>query len=135
VSIENINGTKIFLQEFGAGDPLILVHGSWAEHMEWPFVVPLLAPRFRVSVYDRRGHSRSRRAGDGPRSVHEDDLAGLIEAFDLSPMHLAGSSYGASIALGLAARRPELAGSLIAHEPPLLGHGVVDGNAEPQPML
>jgi len=59
--IENINGVSIFLQEFGSGSPLVLVHGSWVDHMEWPFVVPLLAPRFRVTVYDRRGHSQSQR--------------------------------------------------------------------------
>ena len=58
---EEINGVSIFLEEFGSGDPLVLVHGSWVDHMEWPFVVPLLAPRFRVTVYDRRGHSQSER--------------------------------------------------------------------------
>ena len=38
-----------------------------------------------------------------------------------APVHLVGNSYGASIALGLAARRPDLVRSVIAHEPPLLG--------------
>jgi pimeloyl-ACP methyl ester carboxylesterase len=119
VSIENINGTKIFLQEFGAGDPLILVHGSWADHMEWPFVVPLLAPRFRVSVYDRRGHSQSERLPT-QGSVREDvaDLAAIIERAG-APAHVLGNSMGASMSLRLAAERPELIRTLMAHEPPL----------------
>jgi len=67
--------------------------------------------------------------------VHEDDLAALIEALDLGPTHVAGSSYGASIALGLASRRPELVHSLVAHEPPALGNGVAGGNTELRPMM
>jgi pimeloyl-ACP methyl ester carboxylesterase len=113
----------------------VLVHGGWTDHRSWQLVVPGLAGSFHVVAYDRRGHSHSRRASDGPRSMHEDDLAALIEAFDLGPTHVAGSSYGASIALGLASRRPELVRSLIAHEPPLLGNGVVGGSAELQPMM
>ena len=130
-----VGGGTLFCVAAGSGDPLVLVHGGWTDHRSWQFVVPKLAESFHVVAYDRRGHSRSRQAGDGPRSVHEDDLAALIEAFGPGPTHVAGSSYGASIALGLAARRPELVRSLIAHEPPLLGTGVVDANAELRPML
>jgi pimeloyl-ACP methyl ester carboxylesterase len=35
------------------------------------------------------------------------------------PTHVAGTSFGASIAIGLATRRPDLVRSVIAHEPPL----------------
>jgi pimeloyl-ACP methyl ester carboxylesterase len=130
-----VDGATLFCMEAGSGDPLVLVHGGWIDHRSWQFVVPELAGFLHVVAYDRRGHSHSRRAGDGPRSVHEDDLAALITAFGLASAHVAGSSYGASIVLGLAARRPDLVRSVIAHEPPLLGNGVVDGNAELQPML
>ena len=117
---EPINGVSIFLEEFGSGDPLVLVHGSWVDHMEWPFVVPLLAPRFRVTVYDRRGHSQSERLPT-QGSIREDaaDLAAIIERAG-APAHVLGISMGASISLRLAAERPELFQTLIAHEPPLL---------------
>jgi pimeloyl-ACP methyl ester carboxylesterase len=96
---ETINGVNIFLEEFGSGDPLVLVHGSWVDHMEWPFVVPLLSPRFRVVVYDRRGHSQSERL-PAQGSVREDvaDLAAIIERTG-APAHVVGSSFGASISL------------------------------------
>ena len=72
--------------------------------------------------YDRRGHSRSERpTTQGSRRLDEDDLAVLIETLDLGSVHLVGNSYGGSIALGLAARRPDLVLSVTAHEPPLLG--------------
>jgi pimeloyl-ACP methyl ester carboxylesterase len=73
-----------------------------------------------VLAYDRRGHSQSQRPG-GQGSIREDvaDLAALIEHLGLAPAWIAGSSFGASISLRLAAERPELFRGLIAHEPPL----------------
>jgi pimeloyl-ACP methyl ester carboxylesterase len=117
--IEKINGVGIFLEEFGGGDPLVLVHGSWVDHMEWPFIVPLLASRFRVTAYDRRGHSQSERL-PAQGSIHEDvaDLAAIIERAG-APAHIVANSMGASISLRLASERPELIRTLAAHEPPL----------------
>jgi pimeloyl-ACP methyl ester carboxylesterase len=43
-----------------------------------------------------------------------------VQELDLAPAHFAGNSFGASIVLGLASRRPELLRSVIVHEPPLL---------------
>jgi pimeloyl-ACP methyl ester carboxylesterase len=120
VPVEKINGVGLFVEDFGSGEPLVLVHGSWVDHMEWPFVVPLLAPRFRVTVYDRRGHSQSERpVAQG--SIHEDvaDLAAIIERAG-APAHVAGNSMGGSITLRLAAERPDLLRTVAVHEPPLI---------------
>jgi pimeloyl-ACP methyl ester carboxylesterase len=56
-----------------------------------------------------------------------------MEALDPAPAHFAGNSFGASIALGLAARRPDLFRSLIVHEPPLMG--LVADDAELRPLM
>jgi pimeloyl-ACP methyl ester carboxylesterase len=96
--------------------------------------VPALAQSFRVVTYDRRGHSESERPpAQGSRREDEDDLSTLMEALGCVPAHVAGNSFGASIALGLAARRPELFRSVSAHEPPLLA--TVADDAELQPLL
>ncbi|MEU8513796.1 alpha/beta hydrolase [Kitasatospora sp. NPDC048722] len=127
-----VNGVELYYQLTGDGDPLVLVHGSWGDHFTWMPVLPALAERFRVLVYDRRGHSRSERPpGQGSRAEDEDDLAALVEELGLAPAHVAGNSFGASTALGLAARRPTLFRSLIAHEPPLTG--IVTAGAERGP--
>ena len=120
---QRINGIELYYELRGDGDDtLVLVHGSWTDHLSWQLVTPMLAERHRVLVYDRRGHSRSERpTTQGARRQDEDDLAALVEALDLAPVHLVGNSYGASISLGLAARRADLVHSVIAHEPPLLG--------------
>jgi pimeloyl-ACP methyl ester carboxylesterase len=119
---QRINGIELYYERHGDGDDtLVLVHGSWTDHLSWQLVTPMLAERHRVLVYDRRGHSRSERpTTQGTRRNDEDDLAALVEALDLAPVHLIGNSYGASISLGLAARRPDIVHSVIAHEPPLL---------------
>ena len=120
---EKINNVNIFWKLTGdAGEPLILVHGSWGDHHTWDSVTPMLAKTFRVLAYDRRGHSLSERpAGQGYAEEDITDLIELINHLDLSPAHIAGSSYGASIVLKTAAKRPGLFRSMILHEPPLFG--------------
>jgi pimeloyl-ACP methyl ester carboxylesterase len=118
--IADFNGVQLHFQRSGAGEPLVLVHGSWVDGGVWSGVLPLLARSFEVVAYDRRGHSRSS-CPPGQGSVRDDvdDLASLIESLELSPAHVAGASMGGSIALRLAAARPELLRSVAAHEPPL----------------
>jgi pimeloyl-ACP methyl ester carboxylesterase len=121
MTIADVNGIRLFYEITGQGRcPLVLVHGSWVSHASWDSVVPRLAKAFRVVTYDRRGHSDSERPA-GPGSVHEDvaDLAALLEQLGLAPTLVAGNSFGASIALRLAAERPELLQGVVAHEPPL----------------
>lgn len=123
MATQRINDIELHYELTGGGDDtVVLVHGSWTDHMSWQLVAPALAERCRVLNYDRRGHSRSVDASQrGSRRQHEEDLAALIESLDLGAVHLVGNSYGGSIVLGLAARRPDLVRCVIAHEPPLLG--------------
>lgn len=124
-----INGVDLRVELLGRGpSTIVLVHGSWTDHHSWQLVAEPLARRHRVVTYDRRGHSHSGGSPSGATRRHEeDDLAGLIEMVEDGPVHLVGSSYGASIALGLARRRPNLVRSVVAHEPPLFGSAVGAG--------
>ena len=127
-----VNGVELFFEMKGEGEPLVLVHGSWGDHLNWQAVVPGLAESFRVLTYDRRGNSQSERPGEGLRRDDENDLAGIMRELELGPAHVAGNSFGASIVLGLASRRPELFRSLIVHEPPLLA---IVKNPEFSPLM
>src|SRR5574338_501295 len=121
MSTATINGVRLAYEIAGDGDiPLVLVHGSWVSRRSWDLVVPSLAESFRVVTYDRRGHSESERSME-QGSVDEDaaDLASLIEYLGLAPAWVAGNSFGASITLRLAGKRPHLLRGVIAHEPPL----------------
>jgi pimeloyl-ACP methyl ester carboxylesterase len=114
------NGVSLYYELTGAGDPLVLVHGSWADGARWANVVPGLAESFQVLTYDRRGHSRSERpATQGSVDEDGDDLTALMDAVGLAPAHVVTNSFGGNIAVRLATRRPEVFRSLTCHEPPL----------------
>jgi pimeloyl-ACP methyl ester carboxylesterase len=117
-----VNGVELYHETTGAGDCLVLTHGSWTDGTGWDRVVAGLAERYRVVVWDRRGHSRSQ-AGDRPGSRAEDaaDLAALIEHVSGEPVHVAGNSYGSTVTLTLLTERPDLVVTAAVHEPPLWG--------------
>src|SRR5438067_561390 len=120
MSVAHVNGVELYYELTGAGEPLVLVHGSWGDHRNWDRVVPALAESFRVLKYDRRGHSASERPpAQGSVFEDADDLAGLIDELALAPAHVVGNSAGAAIVLRAATRRPDVFRSLIVHEPPL----------------
>ena len=120
MTFAEVNGAQLHYERSGAGEPLVLVHGSWVDCRVWDEVAPLLRRSFEVVVYDRRGHSLST-CPPGQGSVHEDvdDLAALIDLLCAGPAHVAGASFGGSIALRLAAGRPDALLSIAVHEPPL----------------
>lgn len=121
-AIMAVNGVELYVETIGAGDRVVLVHGSWGDATTWDALAGLLAERFEVVTYDRRGHSRS---GDGhsPGSLIEDaqDLGALIQLLGPAPAHVVGNSYGSSVALALTAAHPDLVVSTAVHEPPLFG--------------
>ena len=116
-----VNGIRLAYEIHGTGDiPLVMVHGSWLARRQWDPVVPKLAESFRVLTYDRRGHSESERPSEqGSVRDNVTDLAALIEHMGLTPVWVAGNSFGASITLRLAGERPDLLRGITAHEPPL----------------
>jgi pimeloyl-ACP methyl ester carboxylesterase len=121
MATEQINGTTLFYEETGQGEPLVLVHGAWVDHTTWNAVVPKLAESFRVVTYDLRGHGQSRLDPPDAGTVHDDiaDLLALIEHLHLGPVNVAGISSGACIALRLAAEHPRLVRRALPHEPPM----------------
>lgn len=124
-----VNGVRLAYDEAGAGPPVIWVHGGFTDRRGFDLVVPLLAERYRVITYDRRGHSQSERV-PGRQGVadHVTDLAALIEQLDVGPAHLVSNSDGGEIALKLAVLRPRLVASLWLHEPSL--HGILPDDPE-----
>lgn len=53
------NGAKIYIEEYGQGEPLILLHGFGRTLEDWKPYIPEFSKRYRVIAWDMRGHGRS----------------------------------------------------------------------------
>jgi pimeloyl-ACP methyl ester carboxylesterase len=87
------DGAELAWTESGAGEPVLLVHGSLTNHLSWGPVIESLAERAKVCAVDRRGRGSS---GDGPNWSMEreaDDLAEL--AASLGCTRILAHSFGA----------------------------------------
>lgn len=123
------DGTPIAYGFEGTGEPLVLVEPA-AHHRgfsAYDGVRPLLAERFTVYEYDRRGRGASGDADEYEPDREVEDLEALIASIG-RPVHVYGYSSGALLALRAAAR-PLPITRLALLEPPLQEPG-----AEPDPL-
>lgn len=111
-------GCDLYFEESGKGVPILLIHPSGATASTWGAAVEDLSRIGRVITYDRRGYARS--GGDPVRkvSMHTADAAAILEHLVTEPAVAVGTSAGATIAVDLAVRRPELVRAVIEHEAP-----------------
>lgn len=110
------NGFDLYYESSGDGVPILLIHPSGATASTWGATVEKLARIGRVITYDRRGYARS--GGERVRSVarHTADAAALLEHLQAAPAVVVGTSAGATIAVDLALRRPDLVRAAVVHE-------------------
>ena len=121
LDVRSTDGTPIAVWVEGDGPPLVLVHGSIADHTTFePFVAALRDGTTTFSL-DRRGFGAS---GDAPGYTIErdfEDVASVVEAVADrvgGPVALWGHSYGANAAMGGAALSPRVS-HLVLYEPSL----------------
>nr|BAN08441.1 hypothetical protein [uncultured bacterium] len=110
-------GTKIYWEEHGAGEPLILVMGLASTLDFWHRTVPVMAPRFRTIVYDNRGVGRSDVPPPG-YSIKDmaDDLAAVMavmRAAEIERARIYGISMGGMIAQEFALNYPDRVQALV----------------------
>jgi len=124
VSTLPVPGASLYYEVRGSGHVLLMVCGGIYDAAALAPLADLLADRWTVVTYDRRGNSRSP-LDDGPSpqpvEVHVDDAHRLLAAIgDERPAAVFGNSSGAQIALGLTAQHPDDVRIVVAHEPPVL---------------
>jgi pimeloyl-ACP methyl ester carboxylesterase len=116
----DVNDTTLYYEREGSGPSVLFVHGQFGDADVWADQARRLSDRFSCVRYDRRGHSRSSPGHAAVTdSLHADDAAALIEALDLAPCLLVGSSRGAAIAIDVCLRHLLLLRGVVLSEPPL----------------
>jgi len=115
-----INDTTLYYERTGQGPAMLFVHGMCGDAEVWADQARRFSDRFTCVRYDRRGHSRSARGTSTiSDALHADDAAALIEALELGPCLLVGSSGGAAIGVEVALRHGHLLRGAVFSEPPL----------------
>lgn len=120
--VVDVNGARLWYDEAGRGEAVLLLHGGLGDSGLWEPVVPLLARRFRVLRTDLRFFGRS--AGPAAPWSWQDDVVGVLDELGIERAALVGLSLGGRIAIDVALARPERLWALAAVCPALGGHAV-----------
>src|ERR1043165_6098582 len=106
----NIDGTKIYYEIYGKGQPLVMLHGGVYGYIdEFAPFIPKLAENFQVICIATRGHGKSE-MGKDPFTFQQraDDAYKVIRSITRDSVTVIGFSDGGLSGLKLAALYPEL---------------------------
>ncbi len=115
--LAQVNGTEIWYEVQGTGEPILLLPGLGLDHGYYRLGEPLLRKELKTILVDPRGIGRSRH--DLPDQVHYtpelwgDDFAALVDKIGIGPVHVLGSSLGGAMAMAMADRHPKAIKSLV----------------------
>lgn len=109
------DGTRLYYEELGAGEPLLLVSGQGGDHTGWDAIRADFAERYHVIVYDHRGTGQSDKPSEPPyttRGFAQDAIA-LLDHLGIARAHAYGVSMGGRICQWLGIDHAERMGSLV----------------------
>lgn len=135
-----LGDVRTWYDERGSGEPLVLMHPGGADARAWAPNLDALTAHFRVFTPERRGHGRTPDV-EGPITYElmASDMIAFLEQVVGGPAHLVGCSAGASVALVVAVRRPDLARRVVLVSGVFHRDGwipsAIDRDAEPPDIL
>ncbi|MGZ3940548.1 MAG: alpha/beta fold hydrolase, partial [Flavisolibacter sp.] len=104
-----VNGTRIYYEVYGAGKPVVLLHGAfYTIDMNWGQLIPELSKTRKVIAIEMQGH------GHTPYSDRKLDLAnmasdveGVMNYLKVDSADIVGYSMGGSVAYQLTIQSPK----------------------------
>jgi pimeloyl-ACP methyl ester carboxylesterase len=119
--IAHVNGVRLNYVQMAPDDAteatehLVMVHGLATNMAFWYFhYAPVFSQRYRVTLFDLRGHGRSEMPASGyTPALLAQDLLELMDQLGLHQAHFLTHSYGGVVALNAAVRQPERFSSLV----------------------
>lgn len=112
-----VNGIDLYYEVHGRSDgiPLVLLHGGGSTiDSNFGRLIPFVARTRRVIALEEQGHGRTADRNQ-PFTFEQsaDDVAGLLRHLEVSQADILGFSNGATVALQVAIRHPEIVHKLV----------------------
>lgn len=113
---------SLFYEVRGSGEALLLIHGVVVDSWLYEKAAELLAARYKVITFDRRGSSRSEcRAGAScSMEAQIGDIQALLDYLNIREAIIVGASAGAVIGQYFMQRFPGRVKKLLMYEPPFV---------------
>lgn len=111
------SGKKIYYEEHGSGEALILLHGNTVSGKFFTPVISILAEKYHVITLDFLGCGQSDRISEWPADLWYEwsgQVVALCDELRLSKVKLIGCSGGALVAINVALEKPELVECVVA---------------------
>jgi pimeloyl-ACP methyl ester carboxylesterase len=101
MSDQNSAPIKLYHEIYGAGDPLLCLHGFGASTYSWRNFVEPLSKKYELILIDLKGCGKSPKPYDTKYSIqdHADLIYDFILDLDLKNLTLIGNSYGGALSL------------------------------------
>lgn len=122
------DGITIHYREYGAGEPLLLIHGFTSSSYTWTDVAPELSKKYRVIAPDLPGFGLTSKPKDAPYNykAFSEALIKLMDKLGVQKASVAGNSMGGGTALQLTLDHPDRVDKLILIDSAGVAHGDKD---------
>lgn len=109
------DGTRLYYEVHGSGEPLLLVMGQSGNHHGWDYVRDDFAAQHRVIVFDHRGTGQSDKPESPPYSTRgfAQDVIAILDHAGIERAHAYGISMGGRVCQWLAIDFPDRLGALV----------------------
>lgn len=117
--LAEVNGTNIYFEIKGEGQPLVMIHGNPLDSRMWAAQFNAFSKYFQVIRFDLAGYGKS--------GVHEndfsliEDIKGLLDYLKIGQTNLLGLSVGGMLSMDFTLAYPERVNKLILVSTGLLG--------------
>src|SRR5579862_1201986 len=126
-SFVSVNGIKLYVETYGSGQPLLMIHGNGGSIVTMSNQIKYFAPHYKVIVADSRGHGKSE-MGKGRLTYEQmaEDLNAMLELRGIKSTYILGWSDGGILGLLIAIHHPERVSKLAIMGANLVPSGAYD---------
>ena len=119
------NGVGLAVDDEGAGDAVVLIHGFPELAYSWRYQIPaLVGAGYRAIAFDQRGYGDSSKpvaVSDYTLTHLVDDVIGILDALGIESATIVGHDWGSIVAWSTAVTHPERVSRVVSLNVPYRG--------------